>query len=94
MKKFSMLGIVGSAALLAAVPLSLQWSQVGSAVPQLTVSHANAQYLPQPKVSHPHYSGPHYRGWGVTSKRSLAYESRLMHNLYRTHGPTRRAYRP
>jgi len=40
MKKFSMLGIVGGALLLAAVPLSLQWSQVRSAVPQLTVSHA------------------------------------------------------
>ena len=44
MKKLSMLGIVGGAALLAAVPLSLQWSQVGPAVPLLTVSHANAQY--------------------------------------------------
>ena len=44
MKKLSMIGIVGGAALLAAVPLSLQWSQVGSAVPLLTVSHANAQY--------------------------------------------------
>jgi len=29
MKKLSMIGIVGGAALLAAVPLSLQWSQVG-----------------------------------------------------------------
>src|SRR5262249_55895403 len=44
MRKLSMIGIVGGAALLAAVPLSLQWSQVGPAVPQLTVSHANAQY--------------------------------------------------
>src|SRR5262245_47119294 len=44
MKKLSMIGIVGGAALLAAVPLSLQWSQVGPAVPLLTVSHANAQY--------------------------------------------------
>ena len=46
MKKLSMLGIVGGAALLAAVPFSLQWSQedVGPAVPLLTVSHANAQY--------------------------------------------------
>ena len=45
MRKFSMLGIIGGAALLAAVPFSLQWSQgnVGSAVPLLTVSHANAQ---------------------------------------------------
>jgi len=45
MKKFSMLGIIGGAALLAAVPFSLQWSQgnVGSAVPLLTVSHADAQ---------------------------------------------------
>ena len=44
MKKLSMIGIVGGAALLAAVPLSFQWSQVGPAVPLLTVSHANAQY--------------------------------------------------
>src|SRR6267143_4290239 len=44
MKKLSLIGIVGGAALLAAVPLSLQWSQVGPAVPLLTVSHANAQY--------------------------------------------------
>ena len=42
MNKFSMLGIIGGAALLAAVPFSLQ-SNVGSAVPLLTVSHANAQ---------------------------------------------------
>src|SRR5215831_8797948 len=35
MKKLSMIGIVGGAALLAAVPLSLQWSQVGPAVPLL-----------------------------------------------------------
>jgi len=46
MKKLSLLGIIGGAALLAAVPFSLQWSQVGSAVPLLTVSHANAQYGP------------------------------------------------
>jgi len=46
MKKLSMIGIVGGAALLAAVPFSLQWSQgnVGPAVPLLTLSHANAQY--------------------------------------------------
>jgi hypothetical protein len=46
MKKLSMLGIVGGAALLAAVPFSLQWSQrdVGPAVPLLTLSHAYAQY--------------------------------------------------
>ena len=46
MKKLSMLGIVGGAALLAAVPFSLQWSQgkVGPAVPLLTLSHAHAQY--------------------------------------------------
>src|SRR5215510_11796099 len=50
MKKLSMIGIVGGAMLLAAVPLSLQWSQVGPAVPLLTVSHANAQYY-----------GPHRR---------------------------------
>src|SRR6516165_4190045 len=45
MKKLSMLGIVGGAALLAAVPFSLQWSQetAGPAVPLLTLSHANAQ---------------------------------------------------
>ena len=46
MKKLSMFGIAGGAALLAAVPFSLQWSQenVGaSAVPLLTLSHANAQ---------------------------------------------------
>jgi hypothetical protein len=45
MRKFSMLGIIGGAALLAAVPFSLQWSQgnVGPAVPLLTVSHADAQ---------------------------------------------------
>jgi hypothetical protein len=42
MKKLSMLGIVGGAALLAAVPFSLQ-SNVDSAVPLLTVSHADAQ---------------------------------------------------
>src|SRR5262249_54485516 len=35
MKRLSMIGIVGGAALLAAVPLSLQWSQVGPAVPLL-----------------------------------------------------------
>src|SRR5215467_5255063 len=44
MKKLSMLGIAGGAALLAAVPFSLQWSQEGSAVPLLTLSHAEAQY--------------------------------------------------
>jgi len=46
MKKLGMLGIVGGAALLAAVPFSLQWSQgnVGPAVPLLTLSHANAQH--------------------------------------------------
>ena len=45
MKKLSMLGIIGGTALLIAVPFSLQWSQenVGSAVPLLTVSHAEAQ---------------------------------------------------
>ena len=50
MKKLSMLGIVGGAALLAAVPFSLQWSQE-TAVPLLTLSQANAQY----------YYGPHRR---------------------------------
>src|SRR5215813_11327277 len=46
MKKLSMLGIVGGAALLASVPFTLQWSQenVGPAVPLLTLSQANAQY--------------------------------------------------
>ena len=44
MRKFRMLGIIGGAALLAAVPFSLQWSQVGPAVPLLTLSQANAQY--------------------------------------------------
>ena len=46
MKKLSMLGIVGGAALLAAVPFSLQWSEenVGTAaVSLLTLSQANAQ---------------------------------------------------
>jgi hypothetical protein len=45
MTKLGMLGIVGGAALLAAAPLSLQWSQetAGPAVPSLTLSHANAQ---------------------------------------------------
>src|SRR6516165_3118578 len=46
MKKLSMLGIVGGAAILAAVPFSLQWSQgnVDPAVPLLMLSHANAQH--------------------------------------------------
>ena len=54
MKKLSMLGIVGGAALLAAVPFSLQWSQenVGPAVPLLTVSQANAQYYYGPYRRH------------------------------------------
>ena len=54
MKKFSMLGIIGGAALLAAVPFSLQWSQenVGYAVPLLTVSQANAQYYYGPYRRH------------------------------------------
>jgi hypothetical protein len=45
MKKLSMLGIIGGTALLIAAPFSLQWSQenVSSAVPLLTVSHAEAQ---------------------------------------------------
>ena len=51
MKKLSMLGIVGGAALLAAVPLSLQWSQE-TAVPLLTLSHANAQYYYGPYRRH------------------------------------------
>src|SRR6516162_6722736 len=52
MKKLSMLGIVGGAALLAAVPFSLQWSQEGSAVPLLTLSQANAQYYYGPYRRH------------------------------------------
>ena len=43
MNKLSMLGIIGGAMLLTATPLSLQRSQVGSAVSLLTVSHADAQ---------------------------------------------------
>jgi hypothetical protein len=45
MKKLTMLGIIGGATLLAAVPFSIQWSQknVGSAVPTLTLSQAEAQ---------------------------------------------------
>src|SRR5215472_7569112 len=48
MKKLSMLGIVGGAALLAAVPFSLQWSQgnVGPAVPLLTLTLAVAPQGP------------------------------------------------
>ena len=41
MTKFSMLGIIGGAAILAAVPFSLQ-SQVRSPLPQLTMSQAEA----------------------------------------------------
>jgi hypothetical protein len=41
MNKLTLLGIIGGAALLAAVPFSLQWSQ-GSAVPLLGVSQADA----------------------------------------------------
>ena len=54
MKKLSMLGIVSGAALLAAVPFSLQWSQenVGPAVPLLTLSQANAQYYYGPYRRH------------------------------------------
>src|SRR5215831_19779894 len=51
MKKFSVLGIVGGAALLAAVPFSLQWSQ-DTAVPLLTPSQANAQYYYGPYRRH------------------------------------------
>jgi hypothetical protein len=47
MKNLGMLGIIGGAALLAAMPFSLQWSQkdVGTAVPTslLTLSQAEAQ---------------------------------------------------
>jgi hypothetical protein len=44
MTKLTMLGTIGGAALLAAVPFSLQWSHenVGSAVPLLRVSQADA----------------------------------------------------
>src|SRR5262249_19854174 len=54
MKKLSMLGILGGAALLAAVPFSFQWSQtnVGSSVPLLTLSHAEAQYYYGPYRRH------------------------------------------
>ena len=41
MNKLTLLGIIGGAALLAAVPFSLQWSQ-GSTVPLLSVSQADA----------------------------------------------------
>ena len=68
MKKFSMLGIVGGAALLAAVPVSLQWSQE-SAVPLLTVSHADAQYYYGPyrrqvrRAYRRAYRGAYYGGY-------------------------------
>jgi hypothetical protein len=67
MKKLSMIGIVGGAALLAAVPLSLQWSQgnVGPAVPLLTVSHANAQYYgPNRRHVRRVYRRAYRRGYG------------------------------
>src|SRR6516164_5733033 len=65
MKKLSMIGIVGGAALLAAVPLSLQWSQVGPAVPLLTVSHANAQYYgPSRRHVHRVYRRAYRRAYG------------------------------
>src|SRR5262249_14995605 len=65
MKKLSMIGIVGGAALLAAVPLSLQWSQVGPAVPLLTVSHANAQYYgPSRRHVSPGYRRAYRRAYG------------------------------
>jgi hypothetical protein len=51
MKKLSMLGIIGGAALLTAVPFSLQWSQE-TAVPLLTLSQANAQYYYGPYRRH------------------------------------------
>ena len=51
MTKLSMLGIIGGAALLAAVPFSLQWSQE-TAVPLLTLSQANAQYYYGPYRRH------------------------------------------
>src|SRR5262249_30705537 len=51
MKKLSMLGIIGGAALLAAVPFSLQRSQE-TAVPLLTLSQANAQYYYGPYRRH------------------------------------------
>jgi hypothetical protein len=44
MTKLGMLGIIGTAALLTAVPVSLQsQNNVGSPTPQLAVSQANAQ---------------------------------------------------
>jgi len=44
MKKLGVLGIIAGAALLAAVPFSIQWSQknVGPAVPTITLSQADA----------------------------------------------------
>jgi hypothetical protein len=44
MKRLGVLGIIAGAALLTAVPLSIEWSQknVGSAAPTLTLSKADA----------------------------------------------------
>src|SRR5260370_38601530 len=44
MKRLGVLGIIAGAALLTAVPLSIEWSQknVGSAAPTLTLSQADA----------------------------------------------------
>ena len=43
MTKLGMLGIIGAAALLTAVPVSLQSQKNVSPTPLLTMSHANAQ---------------------------------------------------
>ena len=43
MTKLGMLGIIGGAALLTAVPVSLQSQNNAGSAPQLTVSQANAQ---------------------------------------------------
>jgi len=84
MKKLSLLGIVGGAALLAAVPFSLQWSQenVGPAVPLLTLSQANAQY----------YYGPYRRHVRRVYRR--AYRRAYYGYPYSYRGYYGRYYRP
>ena len=57
MKKLSMLGIIGVAALLTATPLSLQWSQKKVA---LSVDRADAQIY---GYGYPSYGG-YYRPYG------------------------------
>ena len=97
MKKFSMLGIIVGAALLAAVPFSLQWSQenVGSAVPLLTLSQANAQYYYGPYRRHVRrvyrraYRRGYYGGYGGGYYRP--YYRSYYYGPYRRH--VRRVYR-